>query len=49
MAVDASDVGAGSVLLQDDNGVDHPVCFFSKMLSNIREVAFISHPCSSAL
>ena len=31
MAVDASDVGAGSVLLQeDDNGVDHPVCYFSK-------------------
>ena len=26
LAVDASDVGAGSVLLQeDDNGVDHPV------------------------
>ena len=31
MAVEASDVGAGSVLLQeDDNGVDHPVCYFSK-------------------
>ena len=31
VAVDASDVGAGSVLLQeDDNGVDHPVCYFSK-------------------
>ena len=31
MAVNASDVGAGSVLLQeDDNGVDHPVCYFSK-------------------
>ena len=31
MAVDASDVGAGSVLLQeDDNGADHPVCYFSK-------------------
>ena len=31
MAVDASDVGAGSVLLQeDDNGVDHPVCYYSK-------------------
>ena len=31
LAVDASDVGAGSVLLQeDDNGVDHPVCYFSK-------------------
>ena len=31
LAVDASDVGAGSVLLlEDDNGVDHPVCYYSK-------------------
>ena len=31
LAVDASDVGAGGVLLQeDDNGVDDPVCYFSK-------------------
>ena len=33
LAVDASDVGAGGVLLQeDDSGVDHPVCYlyFSK-------------------
>ena len=31
LAVDASDVGAGGVLLQeDDNGVDYPVCYFSK-------------------
>ena len=31
LAVDASDVGSGGVLLQkDDNGVDHPVCYFSK-------------------
>ena len=31
LAVDASDVGAGSVLIQeDDNGVDHPVCYNSK-------------------
>ena len=30
LAVDASDIGAGSVLLQEDeNGVDHPVCYFS--------------------
>ena len=29
--MDASDVGTGGVLLQeDDNGVDHPVCYFSK-------------------
>ena len=31
LAVDANDVGTGSVLLQeDDNVVDHPVCYFSK-------------------
>ena len=31
LAIDASDVGAGGVLLQeDDNGVDHPLCYFSK-------------------
>ena len=31
LAVDASDVGAGGILLQeDDSGVDHPVCYFSK-------------------
>ena len=34
LAVDASDVGTGSVLLQeDDNGVDHPVCYYSKKFS----------------
>ena len=32
LAVDASDVGAGGVLLQaDDNGVDHPVLLFQKV------------------
>ena len=31
LAVDASDIGAGSVLMQEDsNGVDHPVSYFSK-------------------
>ena len=51
LAVDASDVGAGSVLLQeDDNGVDHPVCYFSKKFNkHHRERMPISHPCSSAL
>ena len=30
LAVDASDVGIGAVLLQEDNnGIDHPVCYFS--------------------
>ena len=31
LAVDARDVGIGAVLLQEDNnGIDHPVCYFSK-------------------
>ena len=31
LAVDASDLGAGAVLIQEDNnGIDHPVCYFSK-------------------
>lgn len=31
LEVDASAYGAGAVLLQeDDRGIDHPVCYFSK-------------------
>jgi len=31
--VDASDVGVGAVLFQEDSsGVDHPVCYYSKKL-----------------
>ena len=31
LAVDASDIGAGGVLLQEDgNGADQPICHFSK-------------------
>lgn len=31
LEVDASAVGAGAVLLQEDgSGIDHPVCYFSK-------------------
>ena len=31
LAVNVSDVGIGAVLLQEDhNGIDHPVCYFSK-------------------
>ena len=31
LAVDASDVGIGAVLFEEDNnGIDHPVCYFSK-------------------
>ena len=31
LAVDASDVAAGAVLLQEgQGGVDHPICYFSR-------------------
>lgn len=34
LEVDASAVGAGAVLLQEDEeGIDHPICFFSKKFS----------------
>ncbi len=34
LQVDASAVGAGAVLLQEDStGVEHPVCYFSKKFS----------------
>ena len=34
LAVDASDVGAGAVLLQSDDGdIEHPICYFSKKFS----------------
>ena len=34
LAVDASDVEVGAVLLQEDsNGIDHPVCYYSKKLT----------------
>ena len=51
MAVDASDVGAGSVLLQeDDNGVDHPVCYFSKKFNkHQRNYSTIEKECLSLI
>ncbi|KAL3866009.1 hypothetical protein ACJMK2_043350 [Sinanodonta woodiana] len=34
LSVDASDVGVGAVLIQDDKqGIEHPVCYFSKKLN----------------
>ena len=52
LAVDASDVGTGGVLLQgDDNGVDHPVFYFSKKFNKHQKdystVEKESHSCSS--
>ena len=55
IAVDASDVGAGGVLLQeDDSVVDHPSLLLfqkveqtSKELFYSRERMFVSHSCSS--
>ena len=38
LVVDANDVGAGGVLLQEDNKcVDHPVCYLSKTF-NIKRI-----------
>ena len=49
MAVDASDVGAGSVLLQEDhNGVDHPICYYSKTFNKQqRNYSTIEEECLS--
>jgi hypothetical protein len=34
LAVDASDVGTGAVLLQEDTqGIEHPICYYSKKLN----------------
>lgn len=38
LQVDASVVGAGRVLLQEDStGVEHPVCYFSKKFSKSQQ------------
>ena len=51
LAVGASDVGAGSVLLQeDDNGVDHPVCYYSKKFKkHQRNYPIIEKECLSLI
>ena len=51
MAVDASDTGAGSVLMQEDgNGVDHPVSYFSKKLKILQKnYATIEKECLSLI
>jgi hypothetical protein len=37
MEVDACNVGAGAVLIQEDsNGLDHPVCYFSRRFNECR-------------
>ena len=38
LAVDASDIGPGAVLIQDDDqGIDHPVCYFLKKFNNAQK------------
>ena len=38
LAVDASNIGAGAVLIQDDDrGIHHPVCYFSKKFNNAQK------------
>jgi len=39
LMVDASDVGGGAVLLQEnENGIDHPVCYFHISLISTRRI-----------
>ena len=46
LAVDASDVGIGAVLLQeDDNGIDHPVCYFSKFKQTSEKLLYHRKKC----
>ena len=49
LAVDASDVAAGSVLLQEDcQGIDHPVCYFSRKFNSCqRNYSTIEKECLS--
>ena len=51
IAVDVSDVGAGSVLLQEDDiGVDHPVCYYSKKFNkHQRNYSTIEKECLSLI
>ena len=51
LTIDASDVGAGSVLLQeDDNGNDHPVCYyFKKFNKHQRNYSTIEKECLSLI
>ena len=51
LAIDASDVGPGSVLLQeDDNCVDHPVCYYSKKFNkHQRNYSTIEKECLSLI
>ena len=51
LAVDASDVVAGAVRLQEDNdGVDHRVCYFSKKFSKVqRNYSTIEKECLALL
>ena len=35
LIIDASDIGAGGAVVQEDTqGIDHPVCYFSKKFLN---------------
>ena len=46
LAVDASDVAAGAVLLQDEDEVDHPICCFSKKFNaNQRNYSTVEKEC----
>ncbi len=42
LEVDASAVGAGAVLLQeDDRGIDHPLCYFSRKFLKAQQITVL--------
>ena len=51
LAIGTSDVGAGSVLFQeDDNGVDHPVCYYTKKFNkHQRNYSTVEKECFSLI
>ena len=54
LEVDASVVGAAAVLLQEDgNGVDHPVCYFSRkfnsLFNNLASSSIYVHLCCASM
>ena len=50
LAVDVSDIGADNVVLQDDNVVDHPACYYSiKFNKHQRNYSTIEKKCLSLI
>ena len=42
LMVDASDIGAGAVLMQrDEKDIEHPICYFSRKLTHTRRTILL--------